>query len=443
MFRDAREAVAEAMAVAFLSGPWHLRSLLARGDVALDAGGEWLRAVAFDVMQRWKEAPLHDARALTRFIVTHDAFLDAWSRHEIPARVAHHFPFHPEMRPSRWPVPTLHTPGDVAAWLELSAEELTWFADVAAAGRHRRREVARHYTWEWVARGERLPRLLEAPKQRLKGLQRRVLREVLAKLPVHDAAHGFVAGRSAVTHARLHTGKAVVARFDLRHFFTSVATARAFGVLRALGYTHEVSAVLLGLCTTRTPPAVLKRAPVPDDANGEVLNQRFFMLRALEAWHFPQGAPTSPAWANLCAWWLDARLAAYAKSNGLTYSRYADDLVFSGDALSMLQLSTMVDTVARDEGFRVNHEKTRVLRQSARQEVTGIVVNARTNVSRADFDALKALLHRCEKKGALSQAPGELADFRAELEGRVAWVARLNPQRGEKLRAQLRRVVWG
>lgn len=443
MRRNAREKVADVLAAAFLSGPWHLRSLLARGDAALDAGGEWLRAIAFDVMQRWKKAPLHDSRALARFIVTHDAFLHAWDEGEIPHVVGLPSPFHPEMRASRWPVRVLNTTGDVAAWLELSSEELTWFADVAAAGRHRRREVARHYTWDWVARGERLPRLLEAPKQRLKHLQRRVLREVLEKLPVHDAAHGFVAGRSVVTHARLHTGKAVVARFDLRHFFTSLNTARAFGVLRALGYTHEVSAVLLGLCTTRTPPAVLKRAPIPDDANGEVLNHRFFMLRALQAWHFPQGAPTSPAWANLCAWWLDARLSAYARENRLTYSRYADDLVFSGDDVSMLQLTQLVDTAARDEGFRINHEKTRVMRQSTRQEVTGVVVNARTNVSRADYEALKALLHRCEKKGALSQAPGELADFRAELEGRVAWVAQLNPTRGAKLRAQLRRVVWG
>jgi RNA-directed DNA polymerase len=441
--RDGREKVADALASAFLSGPWHLRSLLARGDAALNAGGEWLRSIAFDVMQRWKEAPLNDARALTRFIVTRDAFLEAWADGQIPHAVAHHFPFHPEMQAARWPVRTLDTPGDVAAWLELSSEELTWFADVAAASRRRRREVAQHYTWDWVARGERLPRLLEAPKQRLKAIQRRVLREVLEKLPVHDAAHGFVAGRSAVTHARLHTGKAVVARFDLRHFFTSVNTARAFGVLRTLGYTHEVSAVLLGLCTTRTPPAELKRAPVPDDANGEVLNQRFFMLRALEAWHFPQGAPSSPAWANLCSWWLDARLAAYAREVGLAYSRYADDLVFSGDELSMLQLSALVDTVARDEGFRVNHEKTRVMRQSTRQEVTGIVVNARPNIARTDYDALKALLHRCEKKGALSQAPGEVSEFRAELEGRVAWVAQLNASRGAKLRAQLQRIAWG
>lgn len=442
MRRDGREKVAAALASAFLSGPWHLRSLLARGDAALDAGGEWLRDIAFDVMQRWKEAPLHDARALTRFIVTRDAFLDAWTERKIPHVVAHRFPFHPEMAASRWPVRRLDTLGDVATWLELSSEELTWFADVAAASRRRRREVAQHYTWDWIARGERLPRLLEAPKQRLKQLQRRVLREVLEKLPVHQAAHGFVAGRSAVTHARLHAGKAVVARFDLRHFFTSINTARAFGVLRALGYTHEVSAVLLGLCTTRTPPAVLKRAPVPDAADGGVLNQRFFMLRALEAWHFPQGAPTSPAWANLCVWWLDARLAAYARENGLTYSRYADDLVFSGDEMSMLQLSALVDTVARDEGFRVNHEKTRVMRQNTRQEVTGIVVNARPNIARDDYDALKALLHRCEKKGALSQAPGEVADFRAELEGRVAWVAQLNPRRGAKLRTQLARINW-
>ncbi len=444
MARDTREQVAAALAAAFLAGGWHLRLLLARGAEVLDAGGPWLREVAADVLTRWREPPLDDHRGLGDFVRQHRSFLDAWRRREVPRRVAHYLSFEPKMRPTRWPVPTLHTSGDVAAWLGLSDRELTWFSDPSGVGRHRRQARAGHYTQVWLARGERLPRLLEAPRPRLKALQRRVLRELLQALPAHEAAHGFVPGRSVLTLAALHVGRPVVVRFDLRHFFTSVRPARAFGVLRSLGYPYEVASPLLGLCTTRTPPAVLARAPVPVGADGAVLNQRFFMLRALETWHLPQGAPTSPAWANLCAWWLDARLSAWARAAGLAYSRYADDLVFSGpEALPLQRLSVVVDAVARDEGFLVNVEKTRVMRQSQRQEVTGVVVNARPNVSRADYDALKALLHRCVKKGPNSQSTTTVEALRAHLMGRVAWVAQLNPARGEKLRRELARIDFG
>ncbi len=445
MSRSTRHEIAAALAAAFLAGPWHLRTLLARGDAALNAGGPWLRELAFAVMQRWREAPLHDQHGLTAFIAAHAAFLDAWRRRLLPFTVAQHFAFHPQMQPSRWPVPVLHTAGEVASWLKLTPDELRWFADTSGTERSRRRERTEHYLRMWVARGHRLPRLLEAPKPRLKALQRRVLHELLEKLPAHDAAHGFVERRSVKTHALLHTGKALVVRFDLRHFFTQVSCARAFGVLRALGYTHEVTAMLLGLCTTRTPPAMLKRAPMPDDADGAVLTSRFFMLRALEDWHLPQGAPTSPALANLCAWWLDARLSAYARATGATYSRYADDLVFSFTREPHLErLFTTVDSIARDEGFRIAVEKTRVMRQHQRQEITGVVVNAHPNFARRDYDALKALLHRCATKGADSQVnrvDGTAEQLLAELTGRVAWVSSLNPRRGAKLQRLLRSIA--
>lgn len=438
-----RRVVAEAIASAFLAGEWHFRLLLLRASASLDAGDVWLHDLAMLVMQRWPRPPLDDFRGLSDFIEASLVFEVAWARREVPRSVAVYLPFRPHMGPSKWNVPELHVVGDVAAWLSVSPEELRWFSDTSGVERARRRQSARNYVHQWVARGEKLPRLLEAPKAKLKALQRAVLHGLLGKIPVHDAAHGFVAGRSALTHARLHVGKKVVVRFDLRHFFTSIDTARAFGVLRWLGYTHEVSAVLIGLCTTRTPNHVLGRAPIPDLAEGEVLNQRFMMLRQLEAWHFPQGAPTSPAWANLCAWWLDVRLSAYAKKFGLTYSRYADDLVFSGDQLSSIsRLRDVVDGVVRAEGFVINRAKTKVMHAHARQFVTGVVVNERPNVTRVEFDQLKALLHRCEMKGALSQSKGPVDQFRAELEGKVAWVAQLNAARGAKLKAQLSRIDW-
>ena len=337
------------------------------------------------------------------------------------------------MGPRRWPVRQLDTIGDLSSWLGLDDGELAWFADRRGLERGAPVEALRHYRRRWVPRGERLPRLLEAPKDRLKGLQRKILEEVLGPIPVHDAAHGFVPGRSVLTHASLHVGREVVVRFDLEAFFTNVATWRALGVFRAAGYSAAVSAVLLGLCTTRTPEAVLREAPRPVDA---LSSQRFFLQRRLADWHLPQGAPTSPALANLAAWTLDLRLQGAARARKLTYSRYADDLVFSGPVSSVGALTQLVSAIVRDEGFRVNAEKTRVMRAHEQQRVTGVVVNARPNISRAQFDELKALLHRCRQKETLSQSTGPLADFRATLQGRISWVAQLSASRGAKLQRE-------
>ena len=433
-----RGELSAGLASAFLAGEWNRRGMSSRARLSLALVGDapWLTRLISAVLKAWPSAPLHDWRALSEFIGR-----SVRDPRGVPRRIVTWVPFTPRMGPSKWIVPELHTVGDVAAWLSVSPDELRWLSDTSGVERARRRESARNYLHQWVPRGEKLPRLLEAPKAKLKSLQRKVLHELLEKIPVHDAAHGFVTGRSALTHARLHTGKKVVVRFDLRHFFTSIRTTRAFGVLRQLGYTHEVSAVLLGLCTTRTPDRVLKRAPIPDLAEGEQLHARFEMLRQLEHWHFPQGAPTSPAWANVCAWKIDARLSAYAANHGLTYSRYADDLVFSGDG-STTRLAHVVNEVVRDEGFLINAAKTKVMHAHTRQFVTGVVVNEKPNVTRAEFDQLKALIHRCVMKGGFSQSKGPIDQFRAEVEGKVAWVNQTNAARGAKLKAQLARVDW-
>lgn len=244
---------------------------------------------------------------------------------------------------------------------------------------------------------------------------------------------------SEATHAALHVGRDLVVRFDLESFFTNVATWRAHGVFLAAGYSSQVAAVLLGLCTTRTPEAALREAPRPDALSKE----RFFLQRRLADWHLPQGAPTSPALANLAAWSLDVRLHAAARQRKLTYSRYADDLVFSGPATcSSGTLTQLVTLIARDEGFRINAGKTRVMRAHQRQQVTGVVVNVKPNVSRAEFDSLKALLHRCRIKGPLSQSTGPLDDFRATLQGRISWVTQLSAARGAKLQRDFDALQW-
>jgi RNA-directed DNA polymerase len=179
---------------------------------------------------------------------------------------------------------------------------------------------------------------------------------------------------------------------------------------------------LAGLCTAPTPERVLDEHP----RTGADLAQRFLSNARLRDAHLPQGAPTSPALSNLAAWRLDRRLAALAAGFGARMTRYADDLAFSGD-----------EAIALEEGFRVNHRKTRVMRQGRRQTLCGVVVNDTTNLPRRERDRLRATLFNVARSGLESQNRDGHPDFLRHLEGRVAWAAALNPGAGKRLRAQL------
>ncbi len=435
--------IARRLATAFLSGPWHQRTLMARGDGALGTGGRWLADLTFDVVQKHREPP--SAGQLEALILHHRAFVDACESGFLPFSLLN--PNATDEAPAPlWPVQPLASLSDLVTWLGIadsttsSAENLLrWFADTKGLERVGKEERLRHYWSHWVERGPRLPRLLEAPKPRLKALQRKVLDDILNHIPPHPAAHGFVRGRSVATHAEQHVRRELVIRVDLEAFFTTVSTFRAHAVFRAAGYPEKVSSVLLGLCTTRTPNAVLRAAPYPEPFTSEDSVRRFNLLQRLGDWHLPQGAPTSPALANLAAFGLDSRLHAFACQYGLTYSRYADDLVFSGDdTRSVGALTNFVAMAVSEEGFRLNRAKTRVMRQHQRQLVTGVVVNQRPAVARADYDALKARLHRLATKGVGDAEPG----LRAHLLGQLAWVGRFSTSRARKLEALFSRIAW-
>jgi hypothetical protein len=101
-----------------------------------------------------------------------------------------------------------------------------------------------------------------------------------------------------------------------------------------------------------------------------------------------------------------------------------------------------VGAIALEEGFAVQHRKTRVMRRGVRQQVTGIVINVHSNVARDRYDVLKATLHNCVRHGPDAENRAGHDDFRAHLAGRVAHVAMLNPARGVRLQALLERIEW-
>jgi len=338
-----------------------------------------------------------------------------------------------------WNLPRIESPGELASWFGLQPGDLRWFADVRGLLQKQTRMALSHYHYRALAKDSASIRLIEAPKQRLKEMQRGILVEILEKIPVHPAAHGFVKGLSIKTFVTPHSGRRIILRMDLQDYFPSISGARIQSFFRILGYPEAVADLLGGICTNATPRDAWQQVPSHID---RIRLHEYQTLYARP--HLPQGAPTSPALANLCTYRVDCRLTSLAKSVGAHYSRYADDLAFSSnDATferSVERFSIHVAAILMEEGFRVHHRKTRIMRQGVRQYIAGLVANRHPNVIRADYDRLKAILNNCLRFGLESQNRDAHPNFRAHLEGRVAFVTSINPGKGARLKSILQQL---
>ena len=431
-----------------LAGPWVVDDLIARMSTALNLRRrpKWLlRWVNRIIVFFGQEPPPPSQFRLAAFISSDRAFGKAvrvlWSRTVNVSLNFQDLP-RPEMAPARGirlseDLPALTTAGELARWLEISAAELDWFADCFGRERQHADGPLRHYRYRWIPKSSGRKRLVEIPKPRLKNLQRRILDEILARVVPHEAAHAFRTGRSTVSCAASHIGQRVVLRIDLREFFPSIRHSRVRALFRTLGYPEAVARLLTGLCTNSVPAEVFAERVV---AAGPAT-----VRNAFEIPHLPQGAPTSPALANVCGFRLDCRLAGLARRHGIHYTRYADDLVFSGDRefeRGLARFRVFVCAIVLNEGFAIRRRKTRVMRSGCRQEVTGIVVNRRLNVRRDEFDRLKAILHNCATLGPQEQNREGHRNFCEHLRGRIAYILMIHQARGKRLQALFDRINW-
>lgn len=188
-------AVAQALALAFLADAWGKRELLAAGEQVLGSKPAWLARLVHQILTRFDEPPTHDLRALRELIEASRSFRSAFIGRTPPPRVAAVFARPPSMGHARWSVPELCTNHDLAGWCGWSDAELDWFADLKQLNCRGAARALQHYSFQWLAKRRGGYRLLEAPKPRLKSVQRRILHELLDQVPVHEAAHGFVRGR--------------------------------------------------------------------------------------------------------------------------------------------------------------------------------------------------------------------------------------------------------
>lgn len=322
-------------------------------------------------------------------------------------------------------LPQLATLDALADWLMVPLERLDYLADITHRYEAHGDMAVNQYHYHLHPKKTGGHRLIEAPKQGLKALQRQILRGIIDRVPTHPDAFGFVPGKTCWHAAQRHCNEDVVICFDLREFFPSIASARIFGLFRSLGYPQTIAHYLTGLCTTTTPPRVFER-------------MSFTQRHMYRAPHLPQGAPTSPALANHMAFGLDRRLAGLAKKLGASYSRYADDLCFSGDREITKPVLRTVPEIVQSEGFTLNLGKTRVMPQTGAQRVTGIIVNQHLNIDRQTFDRIKATIHALNTPKDPRRADPMVA---ARLRGQIDWVTTLNPNRGRKLERLLDKAL--
>ena len=330
-------------------------------------------------------------------------------------------------------LPMLSTPDDLATWLGIPVGKLAWLTNRFSENRRPQSKKEAHYHFHWVRKRKGGYRLIEAPKSTLKQVQTRILEEILNRIPTHEAAHGFVTGRSAVTNARPHVRRRVVVKLDLENFYPSVRFSRVVAIFRSVGYNREIALWLARLTTSAVPTGL----ETPEGGASA--------LWAYIPRHLPQGAPTSPALANLSAYALDVRLSGLAAKYRLAYTRYADDLTVSGSGKIIPALSELlphITHIIRSERFRINRAKRKVLRNNQRQVITGVIVNRHINIQRSEFDQLKAIVNNCIRQGPASQNRSGHQDFAAHLRGRIAHVLQLNRAKGQRLLKAYLLIDW-
>ena len=213
-------------------------------------------------------------------------------------------------------------------------------------------------------------RPIAAPDKFLKKIQRRInLILSLLFLP-REAAHGFIEHRSIVTNAKVHVAKKYILNVDLKEFFPTIHFGRIKAVfqLKPFELKPEFAHILSNFCCL----------------NGTL----------------PQGAPTSPILTNLVCQKFDSKLVKLSKEYHCFYTRYADDITFSSVKNKFNEeFISKLEAVIKSEGFNLNEKKTRLQKKSARQEVTGIIVNQKLNLARDYIRTIRAILNNWERSG--------------------------------------------
>ena len=252
-------------------------------------------------------------------------------------------------------------------------------------------------------------RKISAPIGALKKIQKWVLENILEDIKINESSRGFFKGASIVKNAESHLNKEFVLNIDLRNFFPSIKSNKILKSFLSSGLNFGLSKFLCDICTL-------------NDA-------------------LPQGAPTSPIISNIVCKKLDKRLSSFAKKNNFSYTRYADDITFSGDK-NLKKYANFILKIIEDEGFTIAYEKLNLRGKGNRQSVTGIVVNEKINIPKEKKRMIRALINNIKKKGVDKANKFDLPYFKEYVFGNLAFLKQIDDNLYNKYLEELKDVNW-
>ena len=252
-------------------------------------------------------------------------------------------------------------------------------------------------------------RNLSVPDEVLKSIQKRIAEVLLIHMPISRYAKAYRFGSSTLRNAKHHVGKQVVLKLDILHFFDSIRYS------------------------------TVKDKVFPEEIYAEPLRILLTML----CYHkdaLPQGAPSSPAITNIILYEFDELIGQWCRERGIAYTRYCDDMTFSGD-FDSTEVIRFVRLELKKMGFLLNEQKTRIQRPGQQQTVTGIVVNDKLSIPADYRRKLRQELYYCRKFGILEhmQKIGlEIPEdtYRMQLLGKVNYVLQAHPNDRNMLEAR-------
>lgn len=259
-------------------------------------------------------------------------------------------------------------------------------------------------------------RKISMPNEILKEVQILIKDKILKNINISDKANGFVEKKSIITNAKEHLNKEKILNIDLKDFFPSIHKNRVYYIFKNLcGYSNDVSFCLTNLVTYKNS--------------------------------LPQGAPTSPILSNIVSYMMDIRLEKLSEKLDITYTRYADDITFSGDKhIINTKLLEYVTTIIGDCGFKINDKKTRFASKGSRQEVTGLIVNNDTiNVPKSYIREIRQELYYINKFGVKehrAKVGFENKYYKEHLLGKILYVKSVNNLRGTELLNYYNNIEW-
>lgn len=313
-------------------------------------------------------------------------------------------PSTPTLSPSQPNRPfSVETNQELATLLKLkNAKMLTWLG----------LDKQKHYSLLSIKKKNGTYRHLHNPDSLMRIVQYRILKNILEKIEIPDYIYAFEKNKSIPQMAQLHVEKQVILSVDIKDFFHSIKQDRLNAAFLGWGFAEKPARTLSELCTFKA-----------------------FM---------PQGALTSPKLANLItALTFGPILKSYCDANNLTLSVYADDVTVSSNnpALNVGEVLAVIREAITSTGFRVNHQKTKVMKANRRQYVCGVVVNKKTNLLKRERQRLRAIVHNIGVHGLETEAQKsglEPGLFASHIAGKLNWMQQLNGPLGAKYSGKLK-----